>query len=468
MITVPREFQNVGIARLDELDGRALLADEMGLGKTLEFFGYAENNPQARPIVVVCPAHLRRNWEKEAYKHLGWRATILESQDGHPPLHPDSPTPRLVIVSYDILPYWMPYLRSLDPQLVGIDEGHYIANRGTQRTRAVKALCEEVDDAGYLARRVPHVIVITATPYRNGAIELYEILHLLKPEKFNSRKVFGDQYTKARIKFGRWTYTGTRNHDELNALLLDNIMIRRLKKDVIAELPEKQRIVVPLDIEDRAQYLHAVDDFLGWIRQEHPGRLGKTAKAVQITKFNYLKGLVGELKAHNVLAWHRGFLEQSQEKIIAFTFYKKMADLLSRHFRKECVLIDGSVSMRDREIAERRFDEDPDVRVLVGNIKAAGTGLTATAAHNVSFPELAWTAPDHWQAEDRCYARLNDMHGATAWYLPAMGTIEERICQMVQDKSEDFTGTFDPGRGDDLDIYDLLTEELLKERTGPA
>ena len=139
-LTIPYHYQLKDVRHIQRFKGRALIANEMGLGKTFEALLWMQRNPKVRPVIVVCPASLKWNWEHEALTHINQRSEVLEGTK--PPerfyLHHE-----MVIINYDILRPWMEYLVSLKAQLLIIDESQYLADRKTKRTRAVKELSKK-------------------------------------------------------------------------------------------------------------------------------------------------------------------------------------------------------------------------------------------------------------------------------------------------------------------------------------
>ena len=233
------QFQKEDVRELRRQRYRSLVASEMGTGKSIvALFAAAESG--ARPVVVVCPAGLKYHWEAEALLHCGLRAEVLSGT--RPPRRCRFPHP-LVVINYDILGPWMPFLKKLDPELVILDEVQYIKNRAAQRTKNVQALC----------RGVKKIIGLSGTPLTNRPAELWVILNILWPDKFPSFTKYGFRYCRPSFEFGEIKFKGANHLPELHGKLKRYGMIRRLKKDVLTELPPKTRIVVPLPITARSQ-----------------------------------------------------------------------------------------------------------------------------------------------------------------------------------------------------------------------
>ena len=230
-------------------------------------------------------------------------------------------------------------------------------------------------------------------------------------------------------------------------------MIRRLKKDVLKELPEKTRVIVPLNI-DIKKYVQAEIDFI---------KLGEVKKAIQLVKLGYLKRLAAELKMKLVISWIDNFLGESDGKLIIFGIHKIIIKELQEHYSKISVVVDGSVSHSKRQDAVKQFQENNETRLFIGNIQAAGTAITLTAADTVAFVELDWVPGNHTQAEDRAH-RIGQKNNVTVYYLIAKGTIEEDLCKIIQKKAKIISSILDGGKqATELNVYNELMS-IIKER----
>jgi len=243
-------------------------------------------------------------------------------------------------------------------------------------------------------------------------------------------------------------------------------MVRRLKVDVLKHLPKKMRMVVPMDIADRAEYNHARGDFLGWLRKNYPkGKARQAAKAAAVVRIGYLLRLAAKLKARDVVGWANKFLEEfPEEKLVLFAVHRKMIDVLQRRVNGKHVTVDGSVTGRRRHLAVQQFRNDPETRVFIGNIRAAGTGVDGLqdVCTNLAFCELWWRPGDLVQAEDRIY-RIGQEGVAWINYLVAGGTIEEDLCRIIQAKQAVIHATLDGSDYEsDMDVFDQLIEIMEK------
>lgn len=451
-MTIPFKFQLQDVRAFHKLKGRVMYAADMGLGKSFASLLYAIRHPEIKPILVICPASLRWNWLHEVSIHTTMRAEVL--QGTKPKKHGSKLAAPITIINYDILKYWLPRLKRKHFQLVIVDESQMIGGRSTQRTKAVTELCEDV----------PHVLALSGTPLVNRPAELWPTLHILWPKRFPSFYAFAMVHCNPRRTYWGWDFSGASRLDQLHKKLIKLGMIRRRKKDVLKELPKKQRTVIPLDISSRKEYNHALNDFLGWLTEYNPSKVGKAEKAQRLVQLGYLKRLAAELKLPSIYEWLDNFLASSDEKLIVFGIHKKILKPIFERYEKISVLVDGSVAGHKRQVAFEKFLRNKKIRLCIGNIKAAGVGWSAKSVSNVALVEVPWAPGNITQAEDRCYGIGRGQKGvrASIWFLIARDTIEEKLVKINQDKQKILDSVLDAGNGEDFDIFDRLCHELMK------
>ena len=454
--TVPFPYQAKGVRKIHHFNGRALLADEMGLGKSLQALVYANDTFDAknpRPVVIVCPASLKWNWEREIRTHLNTGAHVLEGRT----VKKFRLFQPFLIVNYDILRDWLPKIRQMKPRLIIVDECHKLGNPSTKQTKSVRQLCRG---------KSKKIICISGTPLVNRPAELWTALRMLRPDLFQSRVAFEERYCKREFKPWGWQAKGAENLDELHKLLSRTCMVRRLKSEVLSDLPSKTRTIVPLDIANRREYDDAVKDFLGWLlKRKSAAKAKKAAKSEQLTKIGYLKRLAASLKMKAVFEWIDNFLAETDEKIILFGTHRDILQQIIERYKTKAILVDGSTTGQERQRRIDQFNKDKTTRILAGNIKAAGVGWSCTSASVVAFIELAWTPGDHTQAEDRVHGLKRGVEGvrSRAYYLVAHNTIEEELCKILQRKQGVLDGTLDGGDVEEsLNICDQLERKLKK------
>ncbi len=445
--------QKKGVKKLEHFKGRALLADEMQLGKTIQALTYVKRHKKKRPVVVVCPAISKWVWEQQAREHVNMRATILEGTK--PPKRMLLNNHSILILNYEILSYWKDHLLKLKPKVLIIDECHYAKNPRAKRTKQLQKL----------GAAIPHIIAISGTPLVNRPVELWPTIHLLRPDIFDSFLKFAWKYCKPRLMFGKWKYDGAANLKELHHLLKKHLMIRRLKKDVLKELAPKTRVIIPLGIKNRKEYREADEDLIKWLSKTSKSKAFKARKAKRLIRFGYLKRLSAELKIKNVCKWLDNYLESTDDKIVVFAIHQKIIKHLHKKYRKISVVIDGSQSGKKKKIAEKTFKRSKKIRMLIGNIQAAGVSISLSKKANVvAFVELGFTPGEHTQGEDRIHG-IGQKKKVIIYYLVARGTIEEDLCKLIQTKQKTSSSVLDgSSEVNTLNIFEEL-EKRLRRRT---
>lgn len=438
-------FQRKGVAFIEAKDGRALIGDEMGLGKTAQALAWLQLHPERRPAVVVVPASLKLNWHREAHMWMeSPNVQILSGTKPNLPIVGD-----IIIINYDILKHWLGRLQSINAQVLITDECHFYKSQRAQRTKAVKAL----------GRRIPHVIALSGTPIVNRPVEIFNAIKLIDESVVPNFWNYAHKYCGARHNGFGWDFSGASNTEELHDLLTNTVMIRRRKADVLSDLPAKLRSIVPVELGNAKEYARAERNFIGWVQEVKGDKAArKASNAEALAAIEGLKQLAVKGKMRAVIEWIHDHLAVNG-KLVVFCTHRATVDRLMEEFGSEADKVDGSVSGADRQRAVDRFQNDDRVRLFVGNIKAAGVGVTLTAASSVAFLELAWSPGEHDQAEDRIHRIGQEADSVNAYYLLASGTIEERIARLIDAKRKVLDRVLD---GKATESESLLAE-LLNE-----
>lgn len=449
-MTLPYLYQLQDARKIRKFQGRCLLASDPGTGKTFTSLLWLERNINtALPCVVVCPASVKWAWQNEAATHIGMASQVLSGKKtGEFFLDRN----KLIIINYDILSSWLPRLKELKPQTLILDESHYLITRNSQRTRAVKAL----------ATGTRNILALSGTPLTNRPAELWPTLNILRPDLFPAFFPYAQTYCAPKKTPWGWDFRGAARLPELHDKLTNNLMIRRKEEDVLS-LPPKTRIVLPVDIDRKKEYQKAESDFLLWLAQKKPSRVNSAAQAEALVKVGYLKRLAAQLKMSQTLRWIDDFIQTSTGKIVLFAVHKDIVTSLEKKYKGIAVSITGETPAGKRQTNINLFQEDKKIRVFIGNIRAAGTGITLTAANTVCFVELGWTPGEHIQAEKRCH-RISTKSRVSCYYLIGKGTIEEKILSVIQTKQGVLSSTLDGGKSaDDIDIYTQLIQMIGKK-----
>jgi SWI/SNF-related matrix-associated actin-dependent regulator of chromatin subfamily A-like protein 1 len=466
-----KPFQRAGVRYLLR-QRRAFLADEQGLGKTIEALATLEADG-AYPAIVVCPASLKLNWLRELSLWLPHRsAQALSGTRGGPAVAQADVT----VVNYDIVAARLSTLSAIAPRALVLDESHYCKNAAAKRTQAVQQLSTAVPREGL-------VLALTGTPVMNRPPELISQLRILgRLADFGSGAQFGKRFR------------GADAHLRLHWHLRARCFARRLKADVLPQLPAKTRAVVPIELDNEPEYRLAEKDLIAWLQSqpydlhELDARVAAALRAERLVRLNALKLLAARGKLNAALAWIHDFLS-SGERLVVFAHHREIQRALLERFPGALHIL-GADSPVARDAALRAFQE-PDTtagpttasrdrgikavaqgekatghaasnQLIICSIEVAGHGITLTQASNVAFLELDWTPAKHDQAEDRCH-RIGQEDTVNASYLLAAGTVDETIATLLERKRAVIGAVTDGLEENEEGVVDALVRELRGE-----
>jgi SNF2 family DNA or RNA helicase len=362
-----------------------------------------------------------------------------------------------------------------------MDEVHGIRESSSQRGMA----------ANDLSKGVQYVLGLTGTPIVNRPKEAWHQVHCVDPKIFPSFFSYGKRYCNGHETRYGWDFSGASNLEELDRKLRTSIMIRRMKEQVLKELPPINRITVPMLLDEIGEYEDESKDpikklaLLKKEREEWKAVLAGlsdeerkryiTEHAEQASKAQRISGLMlNEIEAVKQAAVKAKFnecvkyildLQATQGKIIVFMSHHEFIDRMVGEMEKAGLktgMIDGRVPMGKRDAIKDAFQEG-DTQVLVAGIRAASEGLTLTASHTVVFVELDWNPSKHQQAQSRAH-RFGQTSVTTVYYLVGLGTVEEEIARLIDSKAEvtaAATGSTDQTMTEQS-IMEAVIEELLR------
>lgn len=457
-----RPFQRAGVAYAIERGGVTFIADEMGLGKTIQAISTVQCLPNAYPCIVVCPATLKRNWEREWNRWLpNRRVQVLEGTTPYAIGDMFLGRPDVIVLNYDIAYAWGDSLVRLQPKALICDESHALKTPKTRRTDAVTSI----------AKHCAVKLLLSGTPLLNRPTELISQLKILgKLDEVGGFNFFRKRYCGYGMvdRFGAPQET-PQHLDELNTKLRSLCYVRRLKKDVLLELPAKQIQFEPMQLTNRTAYKEAEDNIIAFLadraardvafleslegltdaeakeatKERRSTVSQKAAAAEALVKMEALRLLTAEGKLKAAIEWTREFLEDSDQKLVLFASHIEIQRALCSAFPDAAHVL-GADNMTVRQEMVDRFQNDPKTRLIVCSLQAAGVGITLTAASHVAFLELGYTPAIHSQAEDRVH-RIGQRDAVTAHYLLAEDTIDETVWRLIEGKRVIVTQASDGG-----------------------
>lgn len=438
----PFPYQHEGITQILSRSHN-LLADEMGLGKTLQAIGVI-NSTRARNVLIISPKTLLLNWGKELAK-FGMEdlpeVYYIDSQSE------PSTAEGIFLINYDIL-VKHEWLDQRNWDLIIADEAHYIKNPKAKRTRAAESIIEQGN----------RVLFLTGTPIMNRPIELYPMLRMLEVEI--QWMYYAKRFCNAvRTRYG-WDTSGASNLDELQDLLRSKVMIRRLKKDVLTDLPDKTYQFIPLSpdhFEDilrkeadyRADYEEPIRHLRERLRASHRQGVKVNEYATQLRNVqNEARSCLFRLMHETALAKAPYAIEHIKEllengPLVVFAHHKDVIELICKEFSNH-VRVTGEDSTESRQKAVDLFQAGK-VDLFVGSIKACSTGITLTRASTVLFVEQTLVPADLDQATDRLH-RIGQKNNVLVQFLVIDKSLDQELTEMIATKKEIIYAALDEGR----------------------
>ena len=438
----PLEHQKEAIEKLAG-SKRFILADDMGLGKTTSTI-IAALETGAKKVLIICPATLKVNWMREIQNYTDRSVFIAEGKQY-------STEHDFVIVNYDILKNFHDtkdkensLINQSNFDLIILDEAHYVQNAQAQRTKLVNNICKKIDK----------LWLLTGTPMTSRPMNYFNLLHLIESPVAQNWMAFAIRYCQGyQFKAGNrkvWNVTGASNLEELRDRTSRQVL-RRLKTDVL-DLPEK--IITPVYMRLRSRlYEGLMGDYYNWYdnKKEESNSL-----TVQFSKLMKVRQVIAEEKIANTIEIAENIISQDK-KVIIFTNFTETLQKIHEHFGKQSVYLDGSCTKPQRQYAVDQFQDNDKIKVFVGNIKAAGVGITLTAAEAVIINDLSFVPGDLSQAEDRAY-RYGQKNMVSVYYPIFENTIEGIIYDMVNNKKKNIETVM----GDNLNSGDIVEEIMNK------
>lgn len=413
-----RPKQREAIRFINTGRARVIVADDVGVGKTIEALGYIYNHEKIKRVVVVCPSIVLYKWADEIGTWLeeGDKCQIVGT--GATALDKDK---RYWLMTYNIMVKKSDELLGHKIDLLVFDEGHYLKDPNSQRSRA-----------GALISKVANgILMLSGTPFLNKPYELWTLLDMLNPGAWGSRFKFGLRYCDGHKEFFGWRFEGLSNEKELRQRLKD-VMIRRTLLEAKPEMPVLTRSVLPIDISNIRCYNEASKDlvrFLQKIGKNYSGAI----RAQTLVKLNYLNQLCGVGKVDAAVEWSKDFLKSTGDKLVIFAHHKEVVAQLEEALDGYSpVCITGSDAAKSKYAKAQRFQTSKTTRVAIIS-EAAGEGVNLHAACNLLMAERLWNPGKEAQIEGRLQ-REGQERPVIVHYLVARNTVDYHVNHIIERK----------------------------------
>lgn len=463
----PYGYQSEGIQRGLELK-RFMNTDEPGLGKTIQSIATI-NLADAFPCLVICPASLKINWEREWSKFTDKKAMVLTDnvRDSWPFFY-QTGLNQVFIVNYESLKkYFVQRIKKSKKftlrdvefkntinlfKSVIIDESHRCKSSATQQSKFTKGITSGKE----------WIIQLTGTPVVNKPKDLVAQLSILDRMKdFGGYKNFVERYCGGPNEAS--------NLKELNWKLWNHCMFRREKSKVLEDLPDKVRQTMITDITNRKEYADAEKDLITYLikyKDASDESIQRAMRGEVMVRINILRQISARGKIKEVVEFVKDF-QQNNQKLVLFCSLHEVVDGLKSAF-PNAVSVTGRENQQEKQQAIDSFQNNPKTDIIICSIKAAGVGLTLTASSNVAFVEFPWTYADCVQCEDRTH-RIGQKNSVTCYYFLGKNTIDEKVYQIIQMKkgiANAVTGSTEKIEESTIDLVaNLFTEKetILQE-----
>ena len=476
MLLQPYQYQLEGVQYAVEKK-RCILGDQPGLGKTLQAIctvvkahREAVIYGESFPTLVVCPAALKVNWQREFKKFAGLSAIILDDsnrQTWHSfydcKKADGSPLCEAFITNYESLKKFFVKRVSEGGKLtmkgilfdervnlfksVIIDESHKCKSGKTQQGKFVEGICK--------GKRF--VLALTGTPVVNNNTDLIQQLKILgRLEDFGGYSRFVERYCDGPKQAS--------NVKELNWRLWNCCFFRREKSKVLTQLPDKTRQYLQIDITNMKEYQNAESDIVKYLKQyknASDAQVQRSMNGAVMVKMGLLTHISARGKIKAVSEFIHDVIDGG-EKLIVFGYLKEVIAELKKEF-PNAVTVTGSDNISQKQFAVDSFQNNPDCKLIILNYKSGGTGLTLTASSRVAFIEFPWTFSDCEQAEDRAH-RNGQKNNVNCYYFLGKDTIDKYMYDVIQTKkniANGVTGTDDQVEENMVNLaMDLFRDKL--------
>ena len=430
---------------------KCILADDMGLGKTYQSI-VAALECGAERILIVCPSSLKINWMREI-QNFCEDVSIINGKHWDPA--------RFTIINYDILKNFHTIeergkkyedweirreIVEYNPDLIILDEAHFVKNHKSIRGKILKNIAKKFSPE--------RIWLLTGTPIANRPMDYYNLLSIIDCSVANNWVHYARTYCEGiRFKKGGryiWVTTGASNLEELNNKTKRTIL--RRKKDEVLDLPDKLTTPIYLELQNEEGYKNVWNEYL--TKRKLEGKKGNPFK--ELVEMTLLRTFIAMETVPYSIEKAEEAIELGKKSIIFCNFNDEM-DKFIRHFGDKAVCLRGGMTDKQKQLAVDKFQEDEKCMVFIGQIKAAGVGITLNAAEIVIMNSLDWVPGNHEQAEDRAY-RIGQNKTVNIYYMLIDNTIDTLVWNILNEKKK----IIDTIMGDD----DIITEFINKVDDG--
>jgi SNF2 family DNA or RNA helicase len=425
--------------------------DEMGLGKTIQVLAYLAYHPEAFPVLTIVKSGIKFQWFKEFIRWLGPMYIAQAIKTSKDPLLPGL---NVYIVSYDLLRRFdREKIIAAGIKTIILDECQQIKNPDSARTQEVRQLVEVTEN----------VIPLSGTPWKNRGSEFYPVLNMIDPKRFYSYQGFFDEWVDTYNYGARTKVGGIRKPEKFKEYVSD-IVIRRERTEVMAELPLINRVIhyTELDKVEQAAYNEEVSEFVKWYNEKVIGGEEESfeTQSSMLARLARMRHITGLAKIPATVEFVTDHINETGRKIVVFVHHKDVGVLLASEFEKqgmEVMKLTASLSSEDRFVVQEQFNAR-ETCVLIASTQASGEGLNLQTCADCVMHERQWNPANEEQAEGRFIRIGQTASQVNGTYITAAGTVDEFLASIVEEKRANFHAAMNQGEAPVWKQGDIIAE----------
>lgn len=475
-------FQRAGVkfglsvsARLQKV----LYGDDLGLGKTPEAIALSNCRPESRNILIICPSSVKLNWRNEWKVFSVKQDLTIGIAKGKTKSKREFPNTDIVIINYDIVKAHRDLIDAREWDEVIVDEAHYLQNDKALRTKAILGAKAYKQSPAVEPIKSKYWTFLTATPISNRPMNAWTLFSFIDPQTFSSRHAYGTTFCGGHNSGWGWVYDGATNLDQLQEIIRSSFMIRRLKADVLTELPPITRQIIELEVEGTSSLLAAEKKVMDRITADLQRIYEKAKAAKEKSNDDEYRQAIEQLRQANKAAFEEIAILRKKaaiakaptvidhlkeaipdRKVVLFAHHKEVVKMYRDAFADCCVVVDGSCKDEQRQEAKERFQNDPSVRVFLGTL-AAAEGITLTASDYTVMAELQLSPGKIMQMEGRNH-RIGQKNNVLCAYFVLSGSVDVQIAKLLKWKIENIEKALDVESDTETEQMNML-ESLIAD-----
>jgi len=385
-----RPYQIEAVEFMEAVNWRGFISLAPRMGKSVVSLCGWMLHPEFAPMLIICPASVKINWQREIYKWTKKKAHIISGTQTY-----KLPDVRFHIINYDILADWKGSLPQFN--YIIVDESHSVSNTTLTKSingKSTRVPVQRTEAFRTIAKNTPHIALLSGTPVTSKIWQLWVGLNSLNDKAFPNEYAFKHRYCAPHHDGFGWRFDGLSNGEELYAKL-SKYMYRKTREEVFTDLPEESHDFVQVEL-DRVAFEADLKDFREWYsKHKDVSDEDLEIKLSSFASLSYSK------KRTSIIEWISNFCE-SDEQIVVFAWHRDVVEDLHRAFKKKSVMMYGGIDINKKQKAIDDFNAGRK-QIFIANIASAKEGITLAGANTVAFVEFPHTPGDLEQSSQRIW-----------------------------------------------------------------